>query len=57
VRYLGLRRSWYRGLAKAQLQHTATAATLNLGRLANWFYGTPRARIRRARLAAVAPTA
>lgn len=57
VRSLGLRRARYRGLAKTHLQHTATAAALNLGRLANWFNDVPRARTRCSRLAALTPTA
>jgi transposase len=56
VRSLGLRQARYRGLAKTHLQHTATAAALNLGRLANWFNDVPRARTRCSHLAALAPT-
>jgi transposase len=56
VRRFGLRRSRCRGLAKTHLQHTATAAALNLGRLANWFNEAPRARTRCSRFAALAPT-
>lgn len=56
VRCFGLRRSRYRGLAKTHLQHTATAAALNLGRLANWFNAVPRARTRCSRFAALTPT-
>jgi len=41
VRAFGLRRSRYRGLAKTGLQHVATAAALNLDRLAAWFAGRP----------------
>ena len=57
VRCLGLRRARYRGLAKTHLQHTATAAALNVGRLANWFNDAPRARTRCSRFAALAPAA
>src|SRR5215218_285605 len=43
VRAFGLRRSRYRGLAKTHLQHVATAAVINLERLAAWFQAIPRA--------------
>jgi transposase len=49
----GLRRSRYRGLAKTRLQHLATAAALNLSRVAAWLDGTPRARTRISPLAAL----
>jgi transposase len=54
VRALGLRRSRYRGLAKTHLQHVATAAALNLERLAAWFRAIPRATTRTSRFAALA---
>jgi transposase len=54
VRTFGLRRSRYRGLAKAHLQHVATAAAIDLGRLSAWFRATPRAAIRTSRFAALA---
>jgi hypothetical protein len=54
VRALGLRRSRYRGLAKTHLQHVATAAAINLGRLSGWFKATPRAATRTSRFAAIA---
>src|SRR4029434_1740341 len=41
VRAFGLRRTRYRGLAKTRLQHVATAAALNLARVAAWFAGRP----------------
>ena len=34
----------YRGLAKTHLQHVATAAAVNLERLAAWFRAVPRRR-------------
>jgi transposase len=39
VRSFGLRRSRYRGLAKTQLQHVATAAAINTGRVVDWCAG------------------
>ena len=41
VRGFGLRRARYRGLPKTGLQHVATAAALNLDRIAAWFAGRP----------------
>jgi transposase len=54
VRAFGLRRSRYRGLARTHLQHVATAAAINLERLAAWFRAVPRAATRTSRLAALA---
>jgi transposase len=54
VRSFGLRRARYRGLAKTGLQHVATAAALNLDRLAAWFTGRALARTRVSRFAALA---
>jgi transposase len=54
VRAFGLRRSRYRGLAKTHLQHVATAAAVNLERLAAWFQAVPRATTRTSRFAALA---
>ncbi len=53
VRAFGLRRSRYRGLAKTHLQHVATAAAINLERLAAWFQAVPRAATRTSRFAAL----
>jgi transposase len=39
VRALGLRRSRYSGLGKTHLQHTSTAAAINLLRVAAWLDG------------------
>jgi len=50
----GLRRARYRGLAKTGLQHVATAAALNLDRIAAWFAGRPLAPTRTSRFAALA---
>ena len=55
VRRSGLRRSRYRGLPKTHLQHVFTAAAINLARLVSWLQGTPRARTRCSRFAALAP--
>ena len=54
VRAFGLRRSRYRGLAKTHLQHVATAAAVNLERLAAWFRSIPHAATRTSRFAALA---
>jgi transposase len=54
VRLCGLRRARYRGLRKTHLQHVATAAALNVHRLAGWLNGVPRAATRHSRFAALA---
>lgn len=54
VRACGLRRARCRGLAKTSLQHIATAAAINLDRLAAWLGGRPRAPTRTSRFAALA---
>ncbi len=54
VRAFGLRRTRYRGLAKTNLQHAATAAAINLDRIAAWFGGRPIAPTRTSRFAALA---
>jgi hypothetical protein len=54
VRAFGLRRSRYRGLARTHLQHVATAAAINLERLAAWFRAIPRAATRTSRFAGLA---
>ena len=41
VRSFGLRQARYRGLAKTGLQSVATAAAINLERLAAWFPNVP----------------
>ena len=50
----GLRRARYRGLAKTGLQGVATAAALNLDRIAAWVAGRPLAPTRTSRFAALA---
>jgi hypothetical protein len=54
VRAFGLRRSRYRGLARTHLQHVATAAAIDLQRLAAWFRAVPRTATRTSRFAALA---
>ena len=54
VRAFGLRRSRHRGLARTRLQHVATAAAVDLARLAAWFRAVPRAATRTSRFAALA---
>jgi DDE family transposase len=54
VRAFGLRRSRYRGLARTRLQHVATAAAIDLQRLAAWFRAIPRAATRTSRFATLA---
>jgi transposase len=49
----GLRRCRYFGLAKTRLQHVLTAAAINLVRVAEWFAGTPVAKTRCSRFAAL----
>jgi IS5 family transposase len=54
VRAFGLRRSRYRGLTKTGLQSLATAAAINLDRLAAWLVSRPLAPTRTSRFAALA---
>ncbi len=54
ARAFGLRQTRYRGLAKAGLQHAATAAAINIDRIAAWFGGRPIAPTRISRFAALA---
>jgi transposase len=49
----GLRRCRYIGLAKTRLQHVLTAVAVNLVRVAEWCAGTPIAKTRRSRFAAL----
>lgn len=55
VRAFGLRQARYRGLERTHLQEVATAAAINVGRLADWLNGVPSAITRRSQLAALAP--
>jgi DDE family transposase len=54
VRCFGLRRSRYIGLDKTHLQQVATAAAINLDRLAAWLVHRPSAETRVSRFAALA---
>ena len=54
VRAFGLRQARYRGLARTGLQHIASAAAVNLNRMAAWFAGHPLAPTRTSRFAALA---
>lgn len=54
VRGFGMRRARYRGLAKTALQCVATAAAINLDRLAAWLAKRPLALTRTSRFAALA---
>jgi transposase len=54
VRAFGLRHCRYVGLAKTRLQHLATAAAINIDRLAAWLDGRPHAKTRISRFAALA---
>jgi transposase len=54
VRAFGLRRARYRGLAKTGLQSFATAAAINLDRIAAWLAKRPLAPTRTSRFAALA---
>jgi transposase len=53
IRRCGLRRCRYLGLAKTHLQHVITAVAVNLVRVAEWLAGTPVARTRCSRFAAL----
>jgi transposase len=53
VRRSGLRRARYIGLNKTRLQHVATAAALNLVRISEWCAGSPLAKTRCSRFAAL----
>jgi transposase len=54
VRAFGMRRARYRGLAKTGLQNIATAAALDLDRIAAWLNLRPLAHTRTSRFAALA---
>ena len=56
VRRCGLRRCRYVGLAKVHLQHVLTAVAVNLVRVAEWLAGTPVAKTRISRFAALQTT-
>jgi len=52
-----VRQCRYIGQAKAHLQQLMTATALNAMRLSEWWAGTPLARTRRSRFAALQPAA
>lgn len=54
VRALGMRQTRYLGLAKTKFQHLATAAGINLSRIAAWYDDKPRAKTRVSRFARLA---
>ena len=54
IRGFGLRRCRYTGLAKARLQHVATAAAINVYRISDWPGGVPRAATRTSQFARLA---
>ena len=53
VRAFGMRRSRYLGIAKTRLQHLATAAAINIERVADWLAGESREKTRRSAFARV----
>ncbi|HLJ69453.1 MAG TPA: IS1182 family transposase [Chloroflexota bacterium] len=57
VRSMGLRKARYRGLARTHMQGIATAAAINVKRLANWFDDVPQSKTRCSPFAALAPVA
>ncbi len=52
---LGMWRTRYRGLAKTHLQHVATAAAINVQRIIDWLWETPRSTTRVGHFAHLAP--
>lgn len=54
VHALGMRRTRYRGKAKAHLQHLATASAINLKRALHWIVGDPLSQTRASRFASLA---
>lgn len=56
VRSMGLRQSRYIGLARTHLQHVATAAAINVVRVANWLAGEEPEPTRISPFQALAPT-
>jgi transposase len=57
IRRCGLRQCRYIGEAKAHLQHILTATAINVVRLSEWWAGTPLAKTRCSRFAALQPAA
>lgn len=52
---MGMRRTRYRGVSKTHLQHLATAAAINVQRIIDWLWGTPRSTTRVGHFARLAP--
>lgn len=52
---MGMRRTRYRGVAKTHLQHLATAAAINVQRIIDWLWETPRSTTRVGHFARLAP--
>ena len=57
VRAFGMRRSRYIGLAKTGLQQVCIAVGMNVARVVHWLDGSPRAKTRVTRFAALAQAA
>jgi hypothetical protein len=57
IRRCGFRQCRYIGQAKTHLQQVVTATAINVVRLSEWWVGTPLARTRRSRFAALQPAA
>jgi transposase len=57
IRAFGMRQSRYIGLAKTALQEVCAATAINVSRVVRWLDGTPRARTRVTRFAALAQAA
>lgn len=52
---MSMRRTRYRGLVKTHLQHVATAAAINVQRIIDWLWETPRSTTRVGHFARLAP--
>ncbi len=52
---MGMRRTRYRGVSKTHLQHLATAAAINVQRIIDWLWETPRSTTRVGHFARLAP--
>ncbi|MEW6733873.1 MAG: transposase [Acidobacteriota bacterium] len=46
ARVMEIKKARYKGLPKVQLQHFATAVSINIARLGNWWFGPPREKTR-----------
>jgi transposase len=52
---MGMRRTRYRGVGKTHLQHLATGAAINMQRIIDWLWETPRSTTRVGHFARLAP--